>query len=91
VDYAGPLAIGSTAFVDVAFPPTWLQLFDRVQVQIANPMIVDCLIGVHGVKAAGVVTCWITNLSRVSGIFGEDCVFLVHHDQMVGEPGEPAP
>jgi len=86
VDYAGPLAIGATAFIDVAFPPTWLQLFDRVQVQIANPMIVDCLIGVHGVKAAGVVTCWLTNLSRVAGVFGEDCVFLVHHDQMVGEP-----
>jgi len=86
VDYAGPLGVGDTAFIDVAFPPSWLQLFDRVQVQIANPMIVDCLIGVHGVKAAGVVTCWLTNLSRVSGIFGEDCVFLVHHDQMVGEP-----
>jgi len=86
VDVAGPLAVGATAFTDVAFPPSWLQLFDRVQVQIANPMIVDCLIGVHGVKAAGVVTCWLTNLSRVAGVFSEDCVFLVHHDQMVGEP-----
>jgi hypothetical protein len=86
VDYAGPLAVGETAFVDVAFPPNWLQLFDRVQVQFANPMTVDCLIGVHGVKAAGVVTCWLTNISRVSGIFGEECLILVHHDQIVGEP-----
>lgn len=81
------VAVGATGFVDVAITP-WLLNLDRAQVQIANPAIMDCLIGVHGVTA-GVVKVWLTNLSRVAGVFDEDCLFLIHHEQMVPEPGIP--
>lgn len=83
-------AIGVTSFVDVAFPP-YIQQFDRVQVQMANPATMDLLVGVHGINQAipNTVKCWITNLSRVAGVFDEDCIFMVHHDQMAVEPGVP--
>lgn len=82
-------AVGVTAFVDVAFPSYLASIFDRVQLQFANPATMDCLIGVHGVTNPGLVKCWLTNLSRVAGVFDEDCLFLVHHDQMSVEPGVP--
>lgn len=79
-------AIGTTAFVDVNITPWLSSVQDRVQLQMANPATMDLLIGVHGVTNPGIVKCWITNLSRVSGIFDEDCLFLIHHEQMVSEP-----
>lgn len=82
-------AVGVTAFVDVPFPSYLASIFDRVSLQFANPATMDCLIGVHGVTNPGHVKCWLTNLSRVAGVFNEDCLFLVHHDQMAVEPGVP--
>lgn len=79
-------AIGTTAFVDVNLTPWLSSVQDRVQLQMANPATMDLLIGVHGVTNPGIVKCWVTNLSRVSGIFDEDCLFLIHHEQMVSEP-----
>ena len=79
-------AIGTTAFVDVNITPWLSSVQDRVQLQMANPATMDLLIGVHGVTNPGIVKCWITNLSRATGIFDEDCLFLIHHEQMVSEP-----
>ncbi|MFA5053622.1 MAG: hypothetical protein WC565_06175 [Parcubacteria group bacterium] len=79
-------AIGTTAFVDVNLTPWLSSVQDRVTLQMGNPAVMDLLIGVHGVTNPGIVKCWVTNLSRVSGIFDEDCLFLIHHEQMVAEP-----
>lgn len=78
------VAIGTTAFVDLAVP-AYTRADDRVQIQVNDPAVRDFLCGVHGV-AAGVVTVWITNLSRVSTNFADDVFLLVHHNDMIVEP-----
>lgn len=78
------VVIGTTVFVDLAVP-AYTRADDRVQIQVADPAVRDFLCGVHGV-AAGVVTVWITNLSRVSTNFADDVLLLVHHNDMIVEP-----
>jgi hypothetical protein len=78
------VAIGATAFVDLNVP-AYTRADDRVQLQVADPAVRDFICGVHGV-AAGVVTVWITNLSRVSTNFADDVLLLMHHEDMIVEP-----
>lgn len=77
------VAIGTTAFVDLAVPAL-TRADDRAQLQVADPSVRDFICGVHGV-AAGVVTAWITNLSRVSTNFAEDVLLTMHHQDMIAE------
>jgi hypothetical protein len=78
------LAIGSTAFVDMVVP-AYVRADDLAQIQVLDPTVKDFICGVHG-TAAGIVTAWITNLSRVSTNFNEAIKLLIHHEQMVVEP-----
>lgn len=78
------VVIGTTVPVVVAVP-AFVRADDRVQVQVADPTVVDFrLEGVHGV-AQGAVTVWLTNISRVSTNFDEPCLFTVHHMLMTAE------
>lgn len=76
-------AAGCTAFVDLVVP-AYTRADDRVQLQVADPAVRDFICGVHGV-AAGVVTVWITNLSRVSTNFADDVLLLIHHEHIIVE------
>lgn len=78
-------AAGSTVFVDMVVP-TYTGINDRVSIQVANTAIRDFVCGIHGVGAAGVVTAWLTNLSRVTLDFDEPILLLVHHEQMASQP-----
>ena len=80
------LAIGTTAFVTMAVSTgAFVRTEDQAQVKVIDPAIQDFICGVHGV-GPGSVTCWITNLSRVSTNFAEAIQLLIHHNNMVAEP-----
>ncbi len=80
------LAIGTTAFVTMAVSTgAFVRTEDQAQVKVVDPAIQDFICGVHGV-GPGSVTCWITNLSRVSTNFNEAIQLLIHHNNMVAEP-----
>lgn len=78
------LAIGATGFVDLVVP-AYTRIDDRAQIQVDDPAVRDFTCGVHGV-AAGIVTAWITNLSRVSTNFADDVLLTIHHEDMIEEP-----
>lgn len=76
-------AVGSTVFVAMAVP-AHVRADDRVSIQVDDPAVQDFICGVHGVTA-GVVTAWLTNLSRVAGNFAEPIHLTIHHGDMVSE------
>lgn len=80
-------AAGSTVFLPLAVS-AYVRADDRADVQVLDPSVQDFNCGVHGVDA-GVVTVWLTNLSRVSGTFDDDALLLIHHQTMVTEPYVP--
>lgn len=77
-------AVGSTVFVNMAVP-AYVRADDVAEIIVLDPTIQDFICGVHG-TAAGVVTAWITNLSRVSTNFAEAIKLLIHHETMQAEP-----
>jgi hypothetical protein len=80
------LAIGTTGFVTMAVSTgVFVRTEDQAQVKVLDPAIQDFICGVHGV-GPGSVTCWITNLSRVSTNFNEAIQLLIHHNDMIAEP-----
>lgn len=80
------LAIGATGFVTMAVSTgVFVRTADHASVKVVDPAIQDFICGVHGV-GAGTVTCWITNLSRVSTNFNEAIELLIHHNDMIAEP-----
>lgn len=80
------LAIGATGFVTMAVSTgAFVRAGDHAQVRVNDPAIQDFICGIHGV-GPGSVTCWITNLSRVSTNFAEGIQLLIHHNDMIAEP-----
>ena len=80
------LAIGATGFVTMAVSTgAFVRTADQASVKVVDPAVQDFICGVHGV-GVGTVTCWITNLSRVSTNFNEAIELLIHHADMIPEP-----
>jgi hypothetical protein len=80
------VAIGTTGFVTMAISTgAFVRGGEFAEVRVADPTVQDFICGVHGV-GPGSVTCWITNLSRVSTNFNEAVAVIIHHQQMVPEP-----
>ncbi len=77
------VAIGTTAFVNVA--ATDVRVGDWATLQVSNPAAVDFIAGFHS-SAAGQLTFWLTNLSRVSTNFAEACESLITHATMATQP-----
>lgn len=71
----------------LAVPGVHLRVGDRVQVQVADPAVQDFRMGLHG-SAAGSVTVWIENFSRVSETFNDTVLLTFHFNDM---PEIPTP
>jgi hypothetical protein len=76
------VAIGTTAFLDIATPLVLVD--DHVSTRVVDPAARDFIIGGH-CCTAGQATIWLTNLSRVSTNFADDIELLIHHNGMQQE------
>lgn len=77
------LAIGATAFIDVAIPD--VRIGDYGVLQVRNPPATDFIAGFHS-STTNSMKFWLTNLSRVSTDFGELCRVLIFHVGMATQP-----
>jgi hypothetical protein len=73
------LAIGATAFVDLAIPD--VRAGDYGILQITTPVATDYVAGFHS-STAGSMKFWITNLTRNPGNFSELCQVCILHNNM---------